>query len=87
MSRENERQDRRLLNVARALRESPNPKAFTMLRFVHGDDSFSNTVGSAADWCGTPACALGHYGSRTDLQKIVKIRPANVECGIRPRLV
>ena len=43
----------RLLNVAKALRESPNPGAFTMMAFQE---------------CGTPACALGHYAARTDLQ-------------------
>jgi hypothetical protein len=44
----------RLLNVAKALRESQNPQDFDMGTFVHG--------------CGTPACALGHYGCRPDLQ-------------------
>jgi hypothetical protein len=45
---------RRLLNVVRALEESPNPERFTMAQFGHE--------------CGTPACALGHYCARTDLQ-------------------
>lgn len=44
----------RLLNVARALRESPAPDQFRMSRFFNS--------------CGTPACAWGHYCSRTDLQ-------------------
>ena len=44
----------RLLNVARALRESKKPEEFTMHFY-------------AAD-CGTPACALGHYAARHDLQ-------------------
>jgi hypothetical protein len=44
----------RLLNVARALRESPNPDAFTMDYYIAP--------------CGTPACAFGHYVSRPDLQ-------------------
>lgn len=46
----------RLLNVAKALRESKYPTRFSMRRF--GDD------------CGTPACALGHYAVRRDLQGI-----------------
>lgn len=25
------------------------------------------------DFCGTPACALGHYGSRRDLQRVIRI--------------
>ena len=47
--------NQRLLNVARALRESPNPEKFDMGRY--GDDD-----------CGTPACAFGHYAARQDLQ-------------------
>lgn len=45
----------RVLNIARALRESPNPEAFDM----------SSVVDSA---CGTPYCAFGHYAARADLQ-------------------
>lgn len=44
----------RLLNVAKALRESPNPEKFTMYTYGYG--------------CRTPACALGHYAARADLQ-------------------
>lgn len=44
----------RLLNVAKALRESPNPQKFDMGKWGH--------------FCGTPACALGHYAAREDLQ-------------------
>lgn len=49
----------RLLNVARALRESPAPEGFTMAKYAHE--------------CGTPACALGHYAARRDLQGILYI--------------
>lgn len=49
----NAQQEQNLRNVARALRESPNPDKFTMKRYGHG--------------CGTPACALGHYAARPDL--------------------
>jgi hypothetical protein len=44
----------RLLNVAKALRESKNPEQFSMTRHVNA--------------CGTPACAFGHYAARGDLQ-------------------
>lgn len=44
----------RLLNVAKALRESEHPERFTMRTIAHS--------------CGTPACALGHYAARRDLQ-------------------
>lgn len=49
----------RLLNVAKALRESPNPETFSM-EFFHR--------------CGTPACALGHYAARADLQSTFELR-------------
>lgn len=49
----------RLLKVAQALRESSAPKDFTMRCFVNE--------------CGTPACALGHYAARRDLQHAFKI--------------
>lgn len=45
---------RRLLNVAKACRESKHAADFTMERFGHV--------------CGTPACALGNYAARRDLQ-------------------
>lgn len=48
----------RLLNVAKALRESPKPRDFSMGRYVNH--------------CGTPACAFGHYASRNDLQQFCK---------------
>lgn len=49
----------RLLNVARALRESPDPDAFDMTCYAHP--------------CGTPACALGHYAARPDLQSAFRL--------------
>ena len=76
MTRETERRKTRLLNVARALRESPIPNAFTMRTYLHGDsyDEFYHDL-DAKNWpCGTPACALGHYGARTDLQKTFKVK-------------
>lgn len=54
----------RLLAVARALRESPKPEAFTMQLYAYGPNRYD-----AEHPCGTPACALGHYASRADLQK------------------
>lgn len=51
---------KRLLKVAQALRESPEPKKFTMQRYAHS--------------CGTPACALGHYAARSDLQRTFKLK-------------
>jgi hypothetical protein len=51
----------RLLNVAKALRESKHPDMFSMADQIHG--------------CGTPACAFGHYAAREDLQQAFKIAP------------
>lgn len=48
----------RSLNVARALREG-KPEDFDMHDYVN--------------YCGTPACALGHFASRGDLQAFLKI--------------
>jgi hypothetical protein len=56
VSRKRDRGNRRLLNVAKALRESPAPEKFVM-------HAYGITNG-----CDTPACALGHYASRRDLQ-------------------
>lgn len=53
---------KRLLNVARALRESRNPDEFTMEKTHHE--------------CGTPACAIGHYAARRDLQREFTLKSA-----------
>lgn len=52
---------RRLLNVAKALRESPAPEKFTMRWYTVTNE------------CGTPACALGHYAARRDLQNTLRL--------------
>ena len=36
-----------------ALKRSPDPDRFTMETFYHDDDT--------NNWCGTPACVLGHW--------------------------
>lgn len=53
----------RLRKVVRALREVPpeQKSEFTMVHYVHD--------------CGTPACALGHFAARRDLQRVFKIFP------------
>jgi hypothetical protein len=52
----------RLLNVAKALRESPKPERFDMDGYMHP--------------CGTPSCAFGHYAVRADLQDVFTGRAA-----------
>lgn len=47
--------EERLLNVAKACRESKHPELFNMDNQIHA--------------CGTPACAFGHYCAREDLQQ------------------
>lgn len=75
MTREIERYKTRLLNVAKALRESPNPNAFDMSIYGHdGEFHYWNWSGKETKFdCGTPACALGHYASRRDLQKTFRL--------------
>lgn len=54
----------RLLNVARALRDA------------HADDKLRAEFYMGVEVheaCGTPACALGHYAARSDLQDVWKI--------------
>lgn len=48
----------RLLNVAKALRESPGPEKFSMADYANPG-------------CGTPMCAIGHYAARQDLQSFL----------------
>lgn len=77
----NKIQRKRLLNVAKALRESKKPKAFTMDGFIHSPWD----VVRGFD-CGTPACALGHYASRRDLQKVLYIGKAQARPEVLMRL-
>ena len=51
----------RLAKVSRALRESEHPEVFTMSFYTHP--------------CGSPACALGHYVARHDLQRTFEPGP------------
>lgn len=55
----------RLLNVALALRESPRPAAFDMGQYGYDEEELHP--------CGTPACALGHYAVRQDLQSSFRL--------------
>jgi len=48
----------RLLLVAKALRESAQPDKFAMWTYHR---------------CGTPACAVGHYAARRDLQDFMQL--------------
>lgn len=50
----------RLQNLVHALREVQDPDTFTMFRIMHS--------------CGTPACVLGQYAFRTDLQDEFNLR-------------
>lgn len=57
----NKTQAQRLLNVATALREAPRSLArkFDMTLYGHN--------------CKTPACAIGHYAFRRDLQRVFRL--------------
>lgn len=61
-----------ILDVARALRESVAPAHFFDMKkwgypVVNG---FFDKVLGKEHTCGTPACALGHYAVRKDLQSV-----------------
>jgi len=68
----NAQQEQNLRNVARALRESPRPDMFHMGLYGHP--------------CGTPACALGHYAARPDLNGGRLVLAENEE-PLRPRWI
>lgn len=69
----NKTQAKHLLNVAKSLRESTSPH-FTMETFINGAYGPEEHYGITKNMCGTPACALGHYAARPDLQKLLAIR-------------
>jgi|SRR5882724_1156057 len=54
----------RLLNTARAVRESPAPRRFHMGDYLHPD--------------GVPSCVIGHYCARSDLQNIWRIMGGHI---------
>lgn len=56
----NRTQAKHVFNVAVALRESRKPEDFTMAAYYNDR--------------GTPACALGHYAERRDLQKLFQYK-------------
>lgn len=80
-------QETRLLNVAKALRDAHAArKKFTMEKFVFGQQDqissgdynyetgeYGPACNQEENFCGTPACALGHYAARTDLQRLLKV--------------
>jgi hypothetical protein len=64
----------RLMLAVQALEEAEHPERFSMRFYLHLDrdmmTSFYKQVeGYEPSWCGTPACILGHLGSRQDLQQ------------------
>jgi len=59
MNRKTQRYVNRMNNVVRALEKAPNPDDFDMALYGY----------STEDKCGSPACTLGHYAFRRDLQK------------------
>jgi hypothetical protein len=65
---------KRLLNVARALEESPKPKAFSMVMYGYNGALLAGPDFETAPACGTPACAFGHYASRRDLQRRFRLK-------------
>lgn len=77
----NKTQSKRMLNVAKALRESPAPKQFSMYSVVHDFVDGPDPKG----FCGTPACAIGHYAARGDLQKLMKVEVEFIKDEFHPK--
>lgn len=76
----NAKQAHKLLNVARAVREG-DPKNFTMDYYGH------YVEGSIKNTCGTPACALGHYAARRDLQKTMRLSIDGEVCNAKGKYI
>lgn len=76
---------KRLMNVAKSLFEADEVASFTMEAFFRFKDADGRLVDPSAysnedseiprGTCGTPACALGHFAARTDLQRFLKPPP------------
>lgn len=65
----NKVQQKRLLSVAIALRDAAKAKMkLDMEVYVFSGAEEDGGL------CGTPACALGHYAARTDMQRLLMIR-------------
>lgn len=67
----------RFNNAVRALQESPAPHRFTMSRYgvpPRSDSPLFRDQGT----CGTPACVLGHYAFRTDLQSMFRLEDGDL---------
>lgn len=45
-----------------------------MACFVHNQTSYDMGDTPKFDWCGTPACVLGNYASRGDLQRLLTVK-------------
>ena len=79
----NEQQASRLVDVATALRDAADKKWFFDMDtygrrsgFLSGRRGFIRQGRQMEkEGCGTPACALGHYAHRTDLQDFLRLSP------------
>ncbi len=74
----NELQTQRLLDVATALRETPKAlgQIFSMRKFGYGQEDCmlpDDVSHLTPESCGSPACALGHYAVRRDMQHKFKL--------------
>lgn len=67
-----------MLTLLKANREMKHPERFTMGTYVHNRETPYEINGEESnppqEWCGTPACVLGNFGAREDLQRLLCIR-------------
>jgi hypothetical protein len=74
-------QEKRLRNVVVALRDAADDKLlrelFTMKRYGWGSENFDSDDPERkyidVHKCGTPACAIGHFAARRDLQSFLTL--------------
>jgi hypothetical protein len=59
-----------MLILVRANQEMEHPERFTMETYVHNDWQCTRSD-LPMEWCGTPACLLGNFAARTDLQPLM----------------
>ncbi len=82
----NKVQNRRLANVAVALEDAAKVPFFVKI-FDMGKWGYEAIVTThdrpKTNNCGTPACAMGHYASRPDLQKMFYLNEAGNLCNTR----
>lgn len=67
-----------MMVLVQANREMEHPERFTMETYVHNEWHIAREH-LPMEWCGTPACLLGNFGARSDLQPLLCIKSGELE--------